>query len=179
MLEGIIRESISKSLNKALRNDGYLIANIYGKGVQNINCAFKKNDYFQNKCGALVYAPTHTSTGDGNECANVLRTIDFGENSQIKTIPLCYMGKASQLRELKNIPAKLDSIEKCAFTYCSKLSGVLYLNATTIKEKAFENAIVRVDGIIFGPDTVNIETEAFGTREVNEGSKSTKFIEFQ
>ena len=45
MLEGIIRESISKSLNKALRNDGYLIANIYGKGVQNINCAFKKNDF--------------------------------------------------------------------------------------------------------------------------------------
>lgn len=47
MLEGIIRESISKSLNKALRNDGYLIANIYGKGVQNIHCAFKKNDFIR------------------------------------------------------------------------------------------------------------------------------------
>ena len=32
MLEGQIRESISKSQAKALRNDGYLIANIYGKG---------------------------------------------------------------------------------------------------------------------------------------------------
>ena len=47
MLDGIIRESISKSINKALRNDGYLIANIYGKGVQNIHCAFKKNDFIR------------------------------------------------------------------------------------------------------------------------------------
>lgn len=47
MLEGIIRESISKSINKALRNDGYLIANIYGKGAQNIHCAFKKNDFIR------------------------------------------------------------------------------------------------------------------------------------
>lgn len=47
MLEGIIRESISKSSNKALRNDGYLIANIYGKGTENINCAFKTNDFIK------------------------------------------------------------------------------------------------------------------------------------
>ena len=47
MLEGIVRESISKSLNKTLRNDGYLIANIYGKGVENIHCAFKKNDFIR------------------------------------------------------------------------------------------------------------------------------------
>ena len=197
-LDSLNSSSIESALNKLAENSEYtdavtalgtkyllklvLPAQINGTSIAHVyvnNDAFKKKDYFMNKCGALVYAPTHTSTGDGNECANVLRTIDFGENSQIKTIPLCYMGKASQLRELKNIPAKLDSIEKSAFAYCSKLSGVLYLNATTIKEKAFENAIVRVDGIILGPDTVNIATEAFGTREVNEGSKSTKFIEFQ
>lgn len=47
MLEGIIRESISKSANKALRNDGYLIANIYGKGAKNIHCAFKENDFIR------------------------------------------------------------------------------------------------------------------------------------
>lgn len=47
MLEGIIRESISKSEVKALRNDGYLIANIYGKGVDNIHCAFKVNDFIR------------------------------------------------------------------------------------------------------------------------------------
>lgn len=47
MLEGIIRESISKSATKALRNDGYLIANIYGKGAKNVHCAFKENDFIR------------------------------------------------------------------------------------------------------------------------------------
>lgn len=47
MLEGQIRESISKSQAKALRNDGYLIANIYGKGQENIHCAFKLNDFIK------------------------------------------------------------------------------------------------------------------------------------
>ncbi|ANV98627.1 50S ribosomal protein L25/general stress protein Ctc [Helicobacter enhydrae] len=47
MLEGQIRESISKSNAKALKNDGYLIANIYGKGQQNIHCAFKRNDFIK------------------------------------------------------------------------------------------------------------------------------------
>jgi large subunit ribosomal protein L25 len=47
MLEGIIRESIDKKSTKALRRDGYLIANIYGKGVENINTAFKENEFFR------------------------------------------------------------------------------------------------------------------------------------
>lgn len=47
MLEGQIRKSISKSEAKALRNDGYLIANIYGKGQENIHCAFKINDFIK------------------------------------------------------------------------------------------------------------------------------------
>ena len=47
MLEGIIRESIGKSATKALRRDGYLIANIYGKGLENIHAAFKENEYIR------------------------------------------------------------------------------------------------------------------------------------
>ncbi len=47
MLEGIIRESIGKKDAKALRRDGYLIANIYGKGLENIQAAFKSNDYIR------------------------------------------------------------------------------------------------------------------------------------
>ncbi|MBD3823554.1 MAG: 50S ribosomal protein L25/general stress protein Ctc [Epsilonproteobacteria bacterium] len=47
MLEGIIRESTSKKAVKALRRDGYLIANIYGKGLENINAAFKENEYIR------------------------------------------------------------------------------------------------------------------------------------
>jgi large subunit ribosomal protein L25 len=47
MLEGIVRESTGKKATKALRRDGYLIANIYGKGLQNIHAAFKANEYIR------------------------------------------------------------------------------------------------------------------------------------
>ncbi len=47
MLEGIIRESTGKSASKALRRDGYLIANIYAKGMENIHAAFKMNEYIR------------------------------------------------------------------------------------------------------------------------------------
>ena len=47
MLEGIVRESIGKKAVKAYRKDGYLIANIYGKGLENINAAFKMNEYIR------------------------------------------------------------------------------------------------------------------------------------
>lgn len=47
MLEGIVRESIGKSNAKQLRRDGYLIANIYANGVENINAAFKRGDFIK------------------------------------------------------------------------------------------------------------------------------------
>ena len=45
MLEGIVRESIGKRNAKQLKRDGYLIANIYANGVDNINAAFKRGDF--------------------------------------------------------------------------------------------------------------------------------------
>ena len=47
MLKGIVRESIGKKAVKAFRKDGYLIANIYAKGMENINAAFKMNEYIR------------------------------------------------------------------------------------------------------------------------------------
>jgi len=47
MLEGIVRESTGKSATKALRRDGYLIANIYGKGLENVHAAFKMNEFIR------------------------------------------------------------------------------------------------------------------------------------
>lgn len=47
MLEGIVRDSMTKQATKQLRRDGYIIANIYGKGVENINAAFKRNDFIK------------------------------------------------------------------------------------------------------------------------------------
>ena len=47
MLDGIVRESTGPKNTKALRRDGYLIANIYGKGLENIHAAFKMNEYIR------------------------------------------------------------------------------------------------------------------------------------
>ncbi|NLK65972.1 MAG: 50S ribosomal protein L25/general stress protein Ctc [Campylobacteraceae bacterium] len=47
MLEGIVRESIGKKPARALKRDGYLIANIYAKGVDNIYAAFKLNEFMK------------------------------------------------------------------------------------------------------------------------------------
>ena len=47
MLEGMIRESIGSSSAKKLRRDGYLTANIYANGVENIQAAFKRGDFIK------------------------------------------------------------------------------------------------------------------------------------
>jgi len=47
MLEGIVRDSMTKQATKTLRRDGFLIANIYGKGLENISAAFKRNDFIK------------------------------------------------------------------------------------------------------------------------------------
>ncbi|WP_419770250.1 MAG: 50S ribosomal protein L25/general stress protein Ctc [Candidatus Marinarcus sp.] len=47
MLEGIVRNSMTKQGSKSLRRDGYIIANIYGKGLANINAAFKRNEFIR------------------------------------------------------------------------------------------------------------------------------------
>lgn len=47
MIKAVIRDSIGKSSAKQLRRDGYLIANIYGNGLNNIHCVFKKNDFIR------------------------------------------------------------------------------------------------------------------------------------
>ena len=47
MLEGITRESIGSASAKKLRRDGYLTANIYANGVENIQAAFKRGDFLK------------------------------------------------------------------------------------------------------------------------------------
>jgi large subunit ribosomal protein L25 len=47
MLEGIVRESIGKITAKNLRRDGYLTANLYANGVENIQAAFKRGEFIR------------------------------------------------------------------------------------------------------------------------------------
>ncbi len=56
MLEGIIRESIGKSDAKKLKRDGYLIANIYANGVENIHAAFKRGEFIRTVRNKTTFA---------------------------------------------------------------------------------------------------------------------------
>lgn len=47
MLEGIVRESIGKREAKVLRRDGYLTANLYANGIENIQAAFKRGEFIR------------------------------------------------------------------------------------------------------------------------------------
>jgi large subunit ribosomal protein L25 len=47
MLEGITRESIGTASAKKLRRDGYLTANIYANGVENVQAAFKRGEFIR------------------------------------------------------------------------------------------------------------------------------------
>ncbi|WP_104695762.1 50S ribosomal protein L25/general stress protein Ctc [Helicobacter salomonis] len=66
MLEGQVRGDLSKSQRKALRKEGYLLANLYGNRVPNVYASFKTNDFirfvknkpnldFQVKVGECAY----------------------------------------------------------------------------------------------------------------------------
>ena len=140
----------------------------------------KKNTYFNNTCGAYVLPEGVKAVTNMNDCSGQLRSIDFGKNNTITTIPYCFANKASNLREVKNFPTNLDVIDEYAFSGCDlAFHGEMYVNATTVKRKAFENAIgLDVTGIVFGPRVKNMQTEAFGTRE-KAGSINVKYIEFQ
>jgi hypothetical protein len=95
-----------------------------------------------------------------NDCSDQLRSIDFGKNNGITVIPYYFANRASRLREIKNFPTNLDVIDECAFSGCDlAFHGEMYINATTIKRKAFENAIgLDVTGIVFGPNVKNMAT---------------------
>lgn len=47
ILEGKLRENVTKSNAKMLRKNGYILANIYGKGADNVHCAFLENDFLR------------------------------------------------------------------------------------------------------------------------------------
>jgi large subunit ribosomal protein L25 len=67
MLEGIVRESIGKRNAKQLKRDGYLIANIYAHGVENINAAFKRGEFvrtIRNKDVFIQEYQLHPVNGD-------------------------------------------------------------------------------------------------------------------
>jgi hypothetical protein len=141
---------------------------------------FKRSIYFLN-CGYLVFPSTATQINDANECCAQMRCIDFGVDSQIASIPGSFMQNAGRLKILLNMPKNLNSIGASAFRNCSSLQGdenkQLYINARTIENKAFDNALTNVEEIVFGENVQSLATESFSIGERDDSI--VKYIEFK
>ena len=87
MLEGITRESIGSASAKRLRRDGYLTANIYANGVENIQAAFKRGDFV--KAVRAKEALTLDLTVDGKELKVVIQEYQLHPvNGDVKHVDL-------------------------------------------------------------------------------------------
>ena len=138
----------------------------------NLN-SMKTHSYFKNVCGYIQLEGTVNKVHDMNECVSQLRCIDFGENSQITAIPLCFASYARKMASVKNFPRNLTTIGKDAFNSCyGAFRGELYIDAETIESNAFNNAISNVTHLILGPKVKYIGTQAltvlFSIQHYNE-----------
>ena len=126
----------------------------------NLN-SMKTHKYFKHVCGYIQLEGTVNKVNDMNECVNQLRCVDFGENSQITAIPLCFANQARRMASVKNLPRNLTTIGSNAFDSCyGAFEGELYINAETIGGSAFNNAISNVTHLILGPKVKSIGTQA-------------------
>ena len=126
----------------------------------NLN-SMKTHKYFKHVCGYIQLEGTVNKVHDMNECVNQLRCVDFGENSQITAIPICFANQARRMASVKNLPRNLTTIGSNAFDSCyGAFEGELYINAETIGGSAFNNAISNVTHLILGPKVKSIGTQA-------------------
>ena len=141
----------------------------------------KRTKYFNGVCGAIVIPSTVSTIGDMNETTSQLRSIEFPVDTKITAIPECFARYAEKLREIKNFPRYLPGgISTQAFCNCYyAFSGELYLNATNINNKAFDNALSQVTGITFGPLTTTLANESLSVDAQKKLGSQIKYLEFE
>lgn len=128
MLEGIIRDSITKQATKTLRRDGYLIANIYGKGLENIAAAFKRNEFIK------FLKQKETLAFDVKVGGNVLKVVVKEYQKCPLTSDLLHvdlMVAQAGVRTSYSIPVKITGIAKGL-----KNKGLLMVNTRRIPVKS-------------------------------------------
>ncbi len=169
-----------KYLTKFIIPDTYNGQTVTYADVNN-NKAFKGSVYFKNVAGYVKFPSNVLTINDMNDATSNLRCIDFGENNNISVIPGSLANAAGKLKRLLNMPDNLTKIGSQAFRNCRSLSGdmegVLYINASTIENKAFDNALMNVNAIIFGENVSSLAAESFSVGELN--SVGVKYIEFK
>ena len=155
---GIDKSKIGTEYLTRFNVPGYMGENLIT--YVNLN-SMKTHKYFKNVCGYIQLEGTVNKVHDMNECVNQLRCVDFGENSQITVIPLCFANQARKMASVKNLPRNLTSIGANAFDHCyGAFEGELYINAETIGASAFNDAISNVTHLVLGPKVKSIGTQA-------------------
>ena len=143
--------------------------------------------YFSGKVGYVQLAPSTKPIGNMNGSTAQIRCFDFGENNTVTTtIPGHLCNGANKLKLVKNFPQSATVVELNAFGSCylatfeginvgnftsvgnyafggcnSMLSGEIYVNATTIGDKAFDNCLANVTKLTLGPNVTSIGSQAF------------------
>lgn len=188
--ESVIAEDLKDAgIDASLIGKSYLTrlnvpATLNGTTVTYVNLNAMKGKTYVNDSvtGYVQLAGTVKQIHDMNQHVGQLRGVDFGENSQITSIPSHFANQARQLRTVKNFPRNLTYIGPNSFNNAIyAFEGVLYISAETISDGAFNNAITYVTGIVFGPNVKNIGKQVFSVRssETSLGDARAKFIEFQ
>ncbi|NEW61271.1 50S ribosomal protein L25/general stress protein Ctc [Sulfurovum sp. bin170] len=125
MLEGITRESIGSASARRLRRDGYLTANIYANGVENIQAAFKRGDFV--KAVRAKEGLTLNFTVDGKELKTVIQEYQLHPvNGDVRHVDLRVAVPGQKTNFL--IPVKTTGIPKGI-----KNKGVLIQSKKRIK----------------------------------------------
>ncbi len=144
----------------------YLTRFNFPEGITSINFeAVKGNTYFSNVAGYVQLPSTLTSVNNLRGHCNQVRCVDFGENTQLSSIGAYFCEGASKLMVVKNFPSELITVGSYAFNGCyNAFKGELYINAETIGEKAFNNAIANVTKLTLGPKVTSIGNQSLTVR---------------
>jgi len=132
MLEGIIRESIGSASAKKLRRDGYLTANIYANGVENVQAAFKRGDFV--KAVRAKEGLTLSLTLEGTEYKTVIQEYQLHPvNGDVKHVDL-------RIAVPGQVTNYLVPVETTGLAKGIKNKGVLMLQKKRLKVRgAIEN----------------------------------------
>ena len=137
-------------------------------------------DYFTHKVGYIEIPGTVSTVTDIHQCTNELRCFDFGENSQVTKIPTCFLNGSYKIKRIYNLPSYLPGgVESQAFANCKGFYGEVYINATSLGSKAFDNALTNATGIVLGPLTKTLADQSLSAGWNEAGEVQVEYIEFQ
>jgi large subunit ribosomal protein L25 len=128
MLEGISRDKVGKTDAKKLRNEGYLIANIYGGDLkENVYSAFKKNDFIRYVKNKDTFA-FDVKVGDATYNVTIVEYQKDPVTYDLKHVDLI---ATSSKKQFYMLPIRIKGVAKGV-----KNKGLLTIHRSRLKVKA-------------------------------------------